>query len=341
MSEFVFNQLAKADSFLLLMILIVALLFGCHRQYMQLKKMEHQYQISYEKIEQLEQKIKALEENNVNSPTQIMQLGDDANEIANEFWNNKDLLPLFVQFLDGKQRNKLCQINKYFAEIGENKLNQLCLQERSAFRCLNFLELFKIPIDCLYIHKKSIKNENAILKNNKYIDYYKATNEKIFPQNGYILSNIQFTIEILDALSEYMNDANNRVMNDPEKPIRLILNTNEIKIEFEQNDGETVLTLEKRRNSCTMGKFDQTFWENHECENIAIAFDPKENTVVFFNIEQKTIFYNSHFPDVTAILTKPSRIRIDMPPGNYDFYFDEWPKEWKLNYEIFKEFEDL
>jgi len=344
MSESTFDQLAKPNILLLLMIFIVSLL--CYHRHLYLQRIKHQCQISYEKIEQLEQKIGALEgmqERNVDLPMHLMQLEDAANEVEQEFWKKKDLFPLFVQFLDGEQRNKLCQVNKYFSQFGEDTLNQLCLQQRSALRYLKFLEIFKIPFHCRYTHKKIIENKNAILKHNKIIDFFLESEEKVLHKTGYVLSNVHHTIEIPHALREYIDDPNNRAINDLDKPVRLVLKSKTIKVEFEQNDGVRAifLTLEKRNDNCKICKFDQIFWEIDNCEKVAIAFDPKENAIVFFDIEHNTILHDHHFPDVTAILTKPSRMYIDMPPGNYDFYFDEWPEEWKLNYEMFKDIEDL
>jgi len=347
MSESLINQFMKVENFQLLIILIV-FLFVYDKQ-MQLDKMDKKCQISIKCIEQLQRRIEVLEEKNdkklLNLPMEVIQIKDPANEITKEFWKKLDLFPLFIQFLDEKERNRLCRINKYFAQIGlADNLNQLCLEQRSLFRYPKFLELFKHPVNYTYTHKKRVENKDAILKNNKEKFYFQESEEKVF--KNYILSHVYHTIELSDDLREYMDDPDNRVKNNKNKPMRLVISTKEFKIDIEKNDHETFLQLNKSNDSYVVTKymFEDQYQNNYIDigEKVAIAFDPKENAVLFFDIEQQTILtIHNNNVSVPGMLTMASRIYISMPPGNYDFYFDEWPEEWKLNYEIFKDYEDL
>jgi len=329
MSESVINQLMKPENFVLWIIFIVSLFV--YDRHMQLKN-----------IEGLKRRIEELEgtqyETHVSSPMAFIHFKDLSNEMAQEFWNKTDLFPLLIQFLDEKERNKFCRINQYFAQIGlADNLNRICLEQRSGFRYPKLLELFKNPVHCTYWHKKRVKNIDAILKNNKEKYYFQESQDKMF--KNYVLASVHHTIELLDDLREYMSNFNNHAMNNGNKVLRLVISAKEFKIEIEKNDRETVLAFNINNGNCIISKYEQggQFDWGYDENGIGIAFDPNENAVSFFDIEQQTIIHN-HGLSIAAMLTMPSRIYINMAPGNYDFYFDEWPETWKLDYEIFKHY---
>jgi len=37
----------------------------------------------------------------------------------------------------------------------------------------------------------------------------------------------------------------------------------------------------------------------------------------------------------------PGKIDFEIKPGQHDFYFEDWPQQWILNYEKFIDYYDL